>query len=235
MKTLVKTLSLLTIFSASGFSQSFTVDNNRVGFYMGNGTTLLNANTEYYLGSFGSLDSTQINGLFGADSASNYNALFSNFSVIGSARNPDAGGFGFGFMPIADPENGYLGYNGNKAPSLLNGRPMQVVVLGSVNGLNSPGNLLQIGIYEAYNFAAATAINFQTADAFDVNNFTFMTEDQSTAGARAIVGTGGLSTGPAAGSTFSLSTLTVPEPSSASLMLLGAAGLMVLRRLKKSV
>ena len=231
MKTLVKTLSLLTILSASGFSQSFTVDNNQVNFYMGNGSTLLNANTEYYLGSFGSLDSTQINGLFGADSASNYNALFSNFSVIGSARNTDAGGFGFGFMPIADPGSGYLGYNGNKAPGLLNGRPMQVVVLGSVNGLNSPGNLLQLGIYEAYNFTAATAINFQTADAFDVNNFTFMTEDQSTVGAKAIVGSGG----PAGQSTFSLSTLTVPEPSSASLMLLGAAGLMVLRRLKKSV
>ena len=231
MKTLVKTLSLLTILSASGFSQSFTVDNNQVNFYMGNGSTLLNANTEYYLGSFGSLDSTQINGLFGADSASNYNALFSNFSVIGSARNTDAGGFGFGFMPIADPDSGYLGYNGNKAPALLNGRPMQVVVLGSVNGLNSPGNLLQLGIYEAYNFTAATAINFQTADAFDVNNFTFSTVAQGAAGAQAIVGSGG----PVGQTTFSLSTLTVPEPSSASLMLLGAAGLMVLRRLKKTV
>jgi hypothetical protein len=231
MKTLVKTLSLLTILSASGFSQSFTVDNNQVNFYMGNGSTLLNANTEYYLGSFGSLDSAQINGLFGADSASNYNALFSNFSVIGSVRNPDAGGFGFGFMPIADPDSGYLGYNGNKAPGLLNGRPMQVVVLGSVNGLNSPGNLLQIGIYEAYNFTAATAVNFETADPFDVNNFTFSTVAQGSTGANAIVGSGG----PAGQTTFSLSTLTVPEPSSASLMLLGAAGLMVLRRLKKSV
>ena len=231
MKTLVKTIALLTVLSASAFSQSFTVDNNQTNFYMGNDETLLKANTEYYLGSFGSLNSTQINALFGADSAVNYSNLFSNFSVIGSARNTSAGGFGFGFMPIADPENGYLGYNGNKAPGLLDGRPMQVVVLGSVNGLNSPGNLLQIGIYEAYNFTAATAVNFETADPFDVNNFTFSTVAQGATGANAIVGSGG----PAGQTTFSLSTLTVPEPSSASLMLLGAAGLMVLRRLKKSV
>ena len=231
MKTLVKTIALLTVLSAYAFSQSFTVDNNQTNFYMGDGTTLLKANTEYYLGSFGSLTSTQINALFGADSAVNYSNLFSNFSVIGSARNTSAGGFGFGFMPIADPENGYLGYNGNKAPGLLDGRPMQVVVLGSVNGLNSPGNLLQIGIYEAYNFTAATAVNFETADPFDVNNFTFSTVAQGATGANAIVGSGG----PAGQTTFSLSTLTVPEPSSASLMLLGAAGLMVLRRLKKSV
>lgn len=231
MKTLVKTIALLTVLSAPAFSQSFTVDNNQTNFYMGDNTTLLKANTEYYLGSFGSLTSTQINALFGADSAVNYSNLFSNFSVIGSARNTSAGGFGFGFMPVADPETGYLGYNGNVAPSLLNNSPMQVVVLGSVNGENSPGNLLQIGVYEAYDFAAATAIKFETSDSFDVNNYTFATQTQGSAGAKAIVGSGG----PLGTTTYSLSTLTVPEPSSASLMLLGAAGLMVLRRLNKSV
>jgi hypothetical protein len=119
MKTLVKTLSLLTIFSASGFSQSFTVDNNQTNFYLGDGITLLNANTEYYLGSFGLLNSTQINGLFGADSASNYNALFSNFSVIGSSRNTVAGGFGLGFWAAVCAGRGDFAVPGGRGAGLF--------------------------------------------------------------------------------------------------------------------
>ena len=234
MKKMITSLAILAALCASGHSQSATVDNSLLNFYMSDGSTLLKPNTEYYLGTFGNLTSSQINGLFGADTASNYSALFSNFSVLGSVRNTAAGAFGFGFMPEASPENGFLAFNGNKSPLFFNNKAMQVVVLGSVNGQNSPGNLLEIGVYQAFDFVAGTAVNFVTDDDFDINSFAFMTQARSTGevkiGANAILGSGGTT-----GTSFSLSTLSVPEPSSASLMLIGTAGLLALRRFRKSV
>ena len=234
MKKIMTSLTILAALCASGYSQTATVDNSLLNFYMSDGSTILKPNTEYYLGTFGGLTSSQINGLFGADTASNYNALFSNFSVLGSVRNTEAGAFGFGFMPEASPENGFLGFNGNRSAAFFNNKAMQVVVLGSVNGQNSPGNLLEIGVYEAYDFVAASTVNFVTDDAFDINTFSFMTGPASTGdvkvGANAILGSGGTT-----GTSYSLSTLAVPEPSSASLMIIGTAGLLALRRFRKSV
>jgi len=234
MKKLMTSLTILAALCASGYSQTATVDNSLLSFYMSDGSTLLKPNTEYYLGTFGGLTSSQINGLFGADTASNYSALFSNFSVLGSVRNTEAGAFGFGFMPEASPENGFLKFNGNRSADFFNNKAMQVVVLGSVNGQNAPGNLLEIGVYEAYDFVAATAVNFVTDDAFDINSLAFMTQASSTGdvkiGANAILGSGG-----ATGTSYSLSSLSVPEPSSASLLFIGTAGLLALRRFRKSV
>jgi hypothetical protein len=201
---------------------------------MSDGSTLLKPNTEYYLGTFGGLTSSQINGLFSDDTASNYNALFSNFSILGAVRNTEAGAFGFGFMPEASPEYGFLAFNGNKSAAFFNNKAMQVVVLGSVNGQNAPGNVLEIGVYQAYDFLAATAVNFVTNDAFDINSFAFMTQASSTGdvkiGAHAILGAGGTT-----GTSYSLSSLAVPEPSSASLLFIGTAGLLALRRFRKTV
>ena len=234
MKKIMTSLTILAALCASGYSQTATVDNSLLNFYMSDGSTLLKPNTEYYLGTFGNLTRSQISGLFGADTASNYNALFSNFSILGSVRNTDAGAFGFGFMPEASPENGFGAFNGNRTLDFFNNKAMQVVVLGSVNGQNAPGNLLEIGVYEAYDFVAATTVNFVTDDAFDINTFSFMTGPASTGdvkvGANAILGSGGTT-----GTSYSLSTLAVPEPSSASLMIIGTAGLLALRRLRKSV
>jgi hypothetical protein len=235
MKKLMTSLTILAALCVSGHSQTATVDNSLLSFYMSDGSTLLKPNTEYYLGTFGTLTSSQINGLFGADTASNYSALFNNFSVLGSVRNTEAGAFGFGFMEVASPENGFLAFNGNKSPLFFNNKPMQVVVLGSVNGQNSPGNLLEIGVYQAYDFFANTAVNFVSDDAFDINSFAFMTKDSLTGevkvGANAILGSGGTATG----TSFALSALSVPEPSSASLLFIGTAGLLALRRFRKSV
>ena len=234
MKKIMTSLTILAALCASGYSQTATVDNSLLNFYMSDGSTLLKPNTEYYLGTFGNLTSSQINGLFGADTASNYSALFSNFSVLGSVRNTEAGAFGFGFMPEASPENGFLAFNGNRTADFFNNKAMQVVVLGSVNGQNSPGNLLEMGVYQAFDFVAGTAVNFVTDDPFDINSFAFMTQASSTGdvkiGANAILGSGGTT-----GTSYSLSTLSVPEPSSASLMLIGTAGLLALRRFRKSV
>jgi hypothetical protein len=234
MKKLMTSLTILAALCASGYSQTATVDNSLLSFYMSDGSTVLKSNTEYYLGTFGGLTSSQVNGLFGADTASNYSALFSNFSVLGSVRNTEAGAFGFGFMPEASPENGFLAFNGNQSASFFNNKAMQVVVIGPVNGQYTSGNRAEIGVYEAYDFVAGTAVNFVTNDAFDINSFAFMTQASSTGdvkiGANAILGSGGLT-----GTSYSLSSVQVPEPSSASLLFIGTAGLLALRRFRKSV
>ena len=135
-----------------------------------------------------------------------------------------------------DTETGsVIGFNGNQGASFFNNKPMQLLVLSPLNGENLPGNLLQIGVYAAFDFGANSAINFLTADVSDVNSFAFATSDlvasdPAQIGATAIVGSGG----PAGTSSFSLSSATVPEPSSASLFLLGASALVALRRLRKN-
>ena len=146
--------------------------------------------------------------------------------------------FGVVFGPQdGETETGtVVGFNGNTPVSFFNNKAMQVVVFSPVDGNNSPGNLLQIGIYGAYDFGAGAAVNFMTSDVSDVNSFAFATSDlvagdPAQIGAKAIVGNGG----PAGTSSFSLSTATVPEPSSASLLILGATAWVALRRLRKNV
>jgi hypothetical protein len=229
----IYTSLLLAAFCHTSAAQTANVNNNVEAFYMGDGSTLLNSNAEYYLGTFGSLNDGNIAALFGSDSSANYNALFSSFSVLGSIRNPNSGGFGFSFAPEANEYS--VPFNGNVQPSFFHGKAMQVVVLGSVDGQNSPGNLLQIGIYNAYDFDNNSRINFVTSDAFDINDFGFagfdsMGSDTVKVGARAILGTGGDT-----GTRFALSTTTVPEPSSTTLMVLGVASLLAMRRFRKNI
>jgi len=240
MKNNIKiALALLGLISLSGNLQAQTVNliNNMQSFYMGNGTTLLTPNSEFYIGTFSGQTTSQIQGLIGSDSAQNYNNIFSNFSILSSYRTQSSD-FGVVFGPESgDTETGsVLGFNGTQPASFFNNKAMQVVVLSPFDGQNSPGNLMQIGIYEAFDFGAAAAVNFMTADVTDVNSFAFATSDlvagdPAAIGATAIVGNGG----PAGTSSFSLSTATVPEPSSASLLLLGATALVALRRLRKNV
>jgi len=218
-------------------AQTVNLINNLQPFYMGNGSTLLKPNTEIYIGTFGLKTASEIQGLLGSDQSQNYNNLFSNFSILGSYR-AQSSEFGVVFgTESGDTETGsVIGFNGNQVVSFFNNKPMQVLVLSPLDGENSPGNLLQIGIYGAYDFGLGAAVNFLTADVSDVNTFAFATSDlvagdPAKIGATAIVGTGG----PAASGSFSLSTSTVPEPSSASLLLLGAAALATLRRLRKNV
>jgi len=231
-------IALLGI-SLAGSLQAQTVNliNNLQPFYMGNGTTLLKPNTEIYIGTFGSKTTTEIQGLLGSDQSQNYNNLFSNFSILGSYRAQSSEfGVVFGTESGETETGSVIGFNGNQVASFFNNKPMQVLVLSPLNGENSPGNLLEIGVYGAYDFGANAAINFMTADITDVNSFAFATADlvagdPAQIGATAIVGNGG----PTGTSSFSLSTSSVPEPSSASLLLLGASALVALRRLRKNV
>jgi len=240
MKNNIKiVIALLGMISLSGSLQAQTVNliNNMQSFYMGNGSTLLTPNSEFYIGTFGGKTTSQIQSLITADSTQNYNNIFSNFSILGSYRTQTSD-FGVVFGPQGgETETGsVVGFNGNTPVSFFNNKAMQVVVLSPVDGNDTPGNLLQIGIYGAYDFGAAAAVNFMTSDVSDVNSFAFATSDlvagdPAQIGATAIVGNGG----PAGTSSFSLSTATVPEPSSASLLLLGASALVALRRLRKNV
>jgi len=241
MKNNIKiTLALLGLISLSGSLQAQTVNliNNIQSFYMGNGTTLLGTNTEFFIGTFDGKTTSQIASLITAgNNTQNYNNIFNNFSILGSYRTQVSD-----FGVVFGPENGetetgsVIGFNQTQSASFFNNKAMQVVVLSPLDGNYSSGNLMQIGIYGAYDFGAAAAVNFLTSDVSDVNSFAFATSDlvagdPAQIGATAIVGSGG----PAGTSSFSLSTLSVPEPSSASLLLLGATAMVALRRLRKNV
>ena len=235
------TLALLAIISLSGSLQAQTVNliNNLQSFYMGNGTTLLGTNTEFFIGTFDGKTTSEIQSLITANNSNtqNYNNIFNNFSILGSYRT-QVSEFGVVFGPESgETETGsVLGFNGTQPASFFNNKAMQVVVLSPLDGGYSSGNLMQIGIYGAYDFTAAAAVNFLTSDISDVNSFAFATSDlvagdAAQIGATAIVGNGG----PTGTSSFSLSTFAVPEPSSASLLMLGATAWVALRRLRKNV
>ena len=240
MKNNIKiALALLGLISLSGNLQAQTVNliNNMQSFYMGNGSTLLGPNTEFHIGTFDGQTTSQIQGLIGSDNTTNYNNIFNNFSILASYRS-QVSDFGVVFGPESgETDTGsVLGFNGTQPASFFNNKAMQVVVLSPLDGQYRSGNLMQIGIYEAYDFGALAAVNFLTADVSDVNSFAFATSDlvagdPAQIGANAIVGNGG----PTGTSSFNLSTSTVPEPSSASLLLLGATALVALRRLRKNV
>jgi hypothetical protein len=240
MKNNIKiALALLGIVSLSGSLQAQTVNliNNMQSFYMGNGSTLLGPNTEFYIGTFNGQTTSQIQGLIGSDNTTNYNNIFNNFSILGSYRT-QVSEFGISFGTEAgETETGsVIGFNGTQPASFFNNKAMQVVVLSPLDGQYRSGNLMQIGIYEAYDFGAVAAVNFITSDISDVNSFAFATSDlvagdPAQIGANAIVGVGG----PTGTSSFSLSTFAVPEPSSASLLMLGATAWVALRRLRKNV
>ena len=232
-------LALLGLISLSGNLQAQTVNliNNMQSFYMGNDSTLLGPNTEFHIGTFDGQTTSQIQGLIGSDNTTNYNNIFNNFSILASYRS-QVSEFGVVFGPESgETDTGsVLGFNGTQPASFFNNKAMQVVVLSPLDGQYRSGNLMQIGIYEAYDFGALAAVNFLTADVSDVNSFAFATSDlvagdPAQIGANAIVGNGG----PTGTSSFNLSTATVPEPSSASLLILGATAWVALRRLRKNV
>ena len=241
MKNNIKiTLALLGLISLSGSLQAQTVNliNNIQSFYMGNGTTLLGTNTEFFIGTFDGKTTSQIASLITAgNNTQNYNNIFNNFSILGSYRT-QVSEFGVVFGPESgETETGsVIGFNGTQSASFFNNKAMQVVVLSPLDGNNSSGNLMQIGIYGAYDFGLGAEVNFSTSDVSDVNSFAFATSDMVSGesaqiGATAIVGNGG----PTGTSSFSLSTFAVPEPSSASLLMLGATAWVALRRLRKNV
>ncbi len=155
-------IALLGLISLSGSLQAQTVNliNNNQSFYMGNGTTLLGPNTEFFIGTFDGKTTSQISGLItSGNNTQNYNNIFNNFSILGSYRT-QVSEFGVVFGPDAgETETGSVfGFNGNQPVSFFNNKAMQVVVLSPLDGQYRSGNLMEIGIYEAYDFAAAAAV-----------------------------------------------------------------------------
>jgi PEP-CTERM motif len=234
-------LALLGLISLSGNLQAQTVNliNNMQSFYMGNGTTLLGTNTEFFIGTFDGKTTSDIQSLITSNNSNtqNYNNIFNNFSILASYRTQESE-FGVVFGPESgETDTGsVVGFNGTQPASFFNNKAMQVVVLAPLDGQYRSGNLMQIGVYGAYDYGAGSPVHFLTSDVSDVNSFAFATSDlvagdPAQIGAKAIVGSGG----PAGTSSFSLSTVTVPEPSSASLLLLGGVALAAVCRFRKNV
>ena len=193
----------------------------------------LSANTRYLLGTFGSLSHGSIQGLFGADPVANLSAIYANFSILASFADADGGAFSGTASQFADPDNNVdaFSFTGNIATTFHN-KAMQVVVLSPLADLGSGAS--EIGVFSAWDYTGAgSAVNFEANDESLTNVFSFLTAADVSGGglpigAYAIVGS-------SAGSTFTLSSATaIPEPASGSLFLLGATGVLALRRLRKS-
>ena len=202
------------------------------------GGSLLSANTRYLLGTFGSMSHASIQGLFGGDANANLSAINANFSILADLSDSDGGAFARIITNEASEEFDLAGFSfvGNEAAiaATFHNKPIQVVVLSPLADLGNPAS--EIGVFSAWDYTgggAGSAVTWLAADLSDVNNFAFQTSGALASyeiqiGALAIVGT-------SSGDSFYLSSATaIPEPASGSLVLLGAAGVLALRRLRKS-
>lgn len=186
--------------------------------------SLLDVGTYATVGHFGTRDASQVSALFaGAVSAADVGTVLSNHYFAIHA-------------PVQTTGPGLLSYNEEVEDNLGTNRNMYAVLARPVGGI------YEIGIFAAYDFtfdgsSFSPASQIQFDNGFPFLNFFTLTQsfdpaDGGFSGAAPIVGFGSVS-----GGSFGLSSVTstvVPEPSSASLMLLGAAGILALRRLRKN-
>ena len=185
------------------------------------------------VGSFGNRTATDVVALFtGATTASQVGAVLTSYytSLL---------------TPVAVNSSTFSIYNSDGyAPDNLlsfNNTPLYSVVAKQLGA-----DLFEIGIYGAYDFTRSgtagsyvytrgSQINFANLSSelgVDTIRFRQAVPAAGGAGADALTGFG-----TASSTGFQLSSVTstvVPEPSSASLMLLGAAGVLALRRLRKN-
>lgn len=184
----------------------------------------LSNGTKYLLGTFGARSHADISALFGASASGNQNAIYSNFSILASLTDADGGGFAQAISNQADGDVAGFSFTGNIAAT-FNAKPMQLIVID--------GTSHEFGIFSAWDYNDNSAVSYLAGDIADVNNFALMTSGALAGydiqiGAQAIYGT-------SAGNEFRLSSATaIPEPASGSLFLIGAAGVLALRRLRKS-
>jgi len=187
--------------------------------------SLLDVGTSAYVGHFGTRNADQVAALFsGASSAGQVGSVLgSYFTSIHS--------------PVQSTAAGLLNYNVEVADSLGNNRYMYAVLARPV------GELFELGIFAAYDFTydeasglfdKASQISFDNSWPY-LNFFTltqsFDPSDAGFSGAAPVEGLGSVT----GGGYFALSGVTttaVPEPSSASLMLVGTVALFALRRLR---
>ena len=173
-------------------------------------------------------------GHFGSRNAADVAALFSGASTAGQVGSVLGSYFTSIHSPVLSTTAGLLSYGVEVADSLGNNRYMYAVLARPV------GELFELGIFAAYDFTYdGTAFNKATQITFDngwpyLNFFTltqsFNPDDAGFSGAAPVEGFGSV-----AGGHFVLSSVTttaIPEPSSASLMLVGTVALFALRRLR---
>ena len=187
--------------------------------------SLLDVGTYVTVGHFGTRSASQVAALFsGATTASQVGSVLSDYYFAIHA-------------PVRSTAAGLLSYNEEVADNLGSNRNIYAVLARPLGGI------YEIGIFAAYDFSYDPSTGFspstqiQFDNGFPYLNFFTLTQsfdpgDAGFSGAAPVAGFGGVS-----GGSFSISSVTstvVPEPSSASLMLLGAAGVLALRRLRKS-
>ena len=193
-------------------------------------SNLLSTGTYFSVGSFGNRTSAQVATLLGGatDSASfgnllraNYTAAFLNVTTVAGSASGD-NSFNYSALGIIDnfTSNDYI-----------------YAVFAQATGNGD----YRMGIFSAVNYSSSGALGSQIR--FDLGELGFnlmnlTTDYAGTSGGpgAAAVGSDG-SLGGHSSNGFYLGTATstvVPEPSSASLMLLGAAGMFALRRLRKN-
>jgi hypothetical protein len=199
-------------------------------------SNLLSTGTIFSVGSFGNRTSAEVATLLGAatDNASfgsllqaNYTAAFLNVTTVAGSASGDnlvnyfAPGTNFSGAGIIDniTSNDYI-----------------YAVFAQATGNGD----FRMGIFSAVSYdrygTAGAQIRFDLSD-LAVNLMNLTTDYAGTSGGpgAAAVGTGSLGGRSSNGFYLGSATSTVvPEPSSASLMLLGAAGMLALRRLRKN-
>ena len=186
--------------------------------------SLLDVGTSAYVGHFGTRNADEVA------------ALFSGASTAGQVGSVLGSYFTSIHSPVQSTAAGLLNYNVEVADSLGNNRYMYAVLARPVGGV------FELGIFAAYDFTydeeeevfnKATQISFDNSWPY-VNFFTltqsFNPDDAGFSGAAPVGDFGYVS-----GGNFALSEVTttaVPEPSSASLMLVGTVALFALRRMR---
>jgi hypothetical protein len=223
-KTIKMLLAMMTSLALGCAARAGTLNFDSVDPIKNYDGSLLDIGTYATVGHFGSRNASEVAALFsGKTSSADVGSVLSNhyFAIHAPVQTTDAG-----LLSYSEDVNDSLGSNRNIYAVLA--RPV--------------GGIYEIGIFAAYDFsytggsfAPSTQIQFDNSWPY-LNFFTltnvFDPGDAGFSGAAPVDGFGSSSPG-----SFSLSNVTstvVPEPSSASLMLLGAAGVLALRRLRKN-
>jgi hypothetical protein len=228
-KTIKMLLAMMTSLALGCAARAGTLNFDSVDPIKNYDGSLLEIGTYATVGHFGNRDASAVAALFsGKTSSADVGSVLSNHYFAIHA-------------PVQTTHAGLLSYSEDVNDNLGSSRNMYAVLAKPVGGI------YEIGIFAAYDFLYVsdgydggafvpdTQIKFDNSWPY-LNFFTltnvFDLQDAGFSGATPVAGFGSSSPG-----SFSLSNVTstvVPEPSSASLMLLGAAGVLALRRLRKN-
>jgi len=237
---IIKTMALSVILCASNYVQAGTIEAIAApssSEFRDSSGTLLNG-AVLTIGSFGNRTSSQVAALFqGASGAAAVGSLLQqNYTSL--------------ITPAYFTSNSFIinnsdGYEPTNLLDLQN-TPMYAIV-----GKQLGADLFELGVFGAYNFTRTgsagsyvytpgSQLTFANlGNDLGVDTFSFkMRSSGAYVGALAVDGLGSSILPPSGPAVFSLSTITsttIPEPSSSALLLFGATALVALRRLRKNV